>query len=150
LKYHLSKFTTRLREQARENNGVVDFTTWIDCLTVDIIGDMAFSENLGSLDAGELQPSLQSMFRTIKAFTFMKEVLRVPSIFIRIVTNFIPTRTREAGEKVSAFGNTMRDRRLASTEGKIDFMSYMTNNRAVGEGKGWETISKTWSAFLTI
>jgi hypothetical protein len=107
----------------------------INCLTVDIIGEMAFSENLGSLDAGELQPSLQSMFKTIKVFTFMKEILRLPSILVRTVTSFIPSRTREAGKAVSAFGDTMRDRRLASTEGKADFMSYMIKNGAV-EGKG--------------
>ena len=96
---------------------------------------MAFSENLGSLDAGELQPSLQSMFQTIKVFTFMKEILRLPSVLVRAMTSFIPSRTREACKNVSAFGNTMRDRRLASTEDKADFMSYMLKNGAV-EGKG--------------
>jgi hypothetical protein len=96
---------------------------------------MAFGENLGSLDAGELQPSLQSMFKTIKVFTFMKEILRLPSILVRTVTSFIPSRTREAGKAVSAFGDTMRDRRLASNEGKTDFMSYMIKHGAV-EGKG--------------
>jgi hypothetical protein len=113
----------------------VDFTRWIDCLTVDIIGDMAFSENLGSLDAGELQPSLQSIFRTIKVFAFMKEVLRLPSILVRILISSIPSCAREAGENVSAFGDTMRDRRLASNEVKPDFMSYMTKHGEV-EGKG--------------
>jgi len=96
---------------------------------------MAFSEDLGSLDAGELQPALQSMFRTIKVFAFMKEILRLPSLLVRVLTSFIPRRTREAGENVSAFGNTMRDRRLASTEVKPDFMSYMTKHGGV-EGKG--------------
>jgi len=99
------------------------------------MGDMAFSEDLGSLDAGELPPSLQSMFRTIKAFTFMKEILRLPSIFVRAATGLIPSRTREAGKSVTVFGNTMRDRRLASTEGKADLMSYLTKNSAV-DGKG--------------
>jgi len=96
---------------------------------------MAFSENLGSLDAGELQPSLQSMFRTIKIFACMKEILRLPSILVRILTSLIPSRTRKAGENVSAFGNTMRDRRLAWNEAKPDFMSYMTKHEEV-EGKG--------------
>jgi hypothetical protein len=109
--------------------------TWINCLTVDIIGDMAFSEDLGSLDAGELQPSLHSMFKTIKIFAFMKEILRLPSILVRIMTSFIPSSTQEAGKSVTAFGDTMRDRRLASTEGKTDFMSYLTKNGAA-EGKG--------------
>jgi hypothetical protein len=133
--YTTSKLTTRLREQAEKNNGFVDFVTWINCLTVDIIGDMAFSEDLGSLDAGELQPSLHSMFKTIKIFAFMKEILRLPSILVRILTSFIPSSTQEAGKSVTAFGDTMRDRRLASTEGKTDFMSYLTKNGAA-EGKG--------------
>jgi hypothetical protein len=96
---------------------------------------MAFSENLGSLDAGELHPALQTIFSTIKVFAFMKEILRLPSILVRIMTSCIPSRTQEAGKSVTAFGNTMRDRRLASTEGKTDFMSYLTKDGTVG-GKG--------------
>lgn len=97
---------------------------------------MAFGENLGSLDAGELQPSLQPMFKTIKVFAFMKEILRLPSVVVRILTSCIPNSTREAGKNVSAFGDTMRDRRLASTEGKADFMSYMTKHGGVDGNKG--------------
>lgn len=116
---------------------MVEFTEWINYLTVDIIGDMAFSENLGSLDAGKLQPSLQAMFRVIKVFAFMKEILRLPSIIVRIATALFPRHTKEAGKVVTDFGNAMRDRRLAasSTEGRSDFMSYMLRDAAV-EGKG--------------
>lgn len=135
MEHHTSKFIDRLGGQALKKNGFVDFTAWINCLTVDIIGDMAFSEDLGSLDAGELQPALQTMFETIKAFTYMKEILRLPSILVRVLTRLIPTRTREAGKVVSSFGNLMRDRRLASIEGKQDFTSYMMKNGAA-EGKG--------------
>jgi len=108
---------------------------------VDIIGDMAFSESLGSLDTGELQPSLQAMFRTIKAFTFMKEILRSPKVVVQTVTSFFPSSTREAGKKVINFGNAMRDRRLESIESKADFMSYILKNRAE-EGKGWVYFSR--------
>ena len=134
--HYIEKFTTRLHEQAQKKSGVVEFTKWINYLTVDIIGDMAFSENLGSLDAGELQPSLQAMFRVIKVFAFMKEILRLPSIFVQIATSLFPRRTLHAGKVVDEFGNSMRDRRLASsTEGRADFMSYMLRDGAV-EGKG--------------
>jgi len=135
MQQHINKFTGRLLEQTQKNGGFVDFTAWVNYLTVDIIGDMAFSQNLGSLDAGELHPPLQAMIGMLKTFTFMKEILRLPSIFVRAATSLLPSRAQEAGKNVSAFGNTMRDRRLASAEGKADFMSYMLKDAAV-EGKG--------------
>jgi hypothetical protein len=135
LQHHTRKFISRLGEHAQKNDGFVDFTAWITYLTVDIIGDVAFSENLGSLDAGELQPSLRAMFGVLKAFTFIKEILRLPSFFVQAAMKLSPSRAQEAGKGVSDFGNIMRDRRLASTEGKTDFMTYMLNDSAV-EGKG--------------
>jgi hypothetical protein len=75
------------------------------------------------------------MFGVLKAFTYIKEILRLPSFFVQAATKFSPSRAQEAGKGVSDFGNIMRDRRLASTEAKTDFMSYMLNDSAV-EGKG--------------
>lgn len=135
LQQHTQKFITRIREQAFKNEGVVDFTTWLTCLTTDIIGDLAFSANFGGLDQGQLQPGLQTIFSSLKMFTFVKELLRLPRSLAKAVKMLLSVFVLERSGKVSDFGvDVAAERRVENVE-RSDFTSYMSSQDDVG-GKG--------------
>jgi hypothetical protein len=116
----------RLQEQACDHGGVVDMTTWTNCLTMDLIGDLAFSENFGSLDAGELRPQLQTLFVSIKQFTFLREFLRLPWLLAKIVIAGLSAVMTWCGVAVGDIGaDVLAKRRTRSKQARPDFISYM-------------------------
>jgi hypothetical protein len=123
---HTRKFIMRLQEQAHDHGGVVDMTTWINCLTIDMIGDLAFSEDFGSLDAGELRPQLRTLFVSIKQFTFLKEFLRLPWLLAKIVTAGLSAVMMWRGVAVDDIGaDVLSRRRTRSEQAGPDITSYM-------------------------
>jgi hypothetical protein len=117
----------RLQEQARDHGGIVDMTTWTSCLTIDLISDLAFSEDFGRLDAGALRPRLQTLFASIKQFTFLKEVLRLPWLLAKIVTAGLSA--------VMMWCGVTAKRRTGSEQAGPDFVSYMLR-RVDAKGTG--------------
>jgi cytochrome P450 len=133
---HTQKFIMRLQEQARDHGGIVDMTTWTSCLTIDLISDLAFSEDFGRLDAGALRPRLQTLFASIKQFTFLKEVLRLPWLLAKIVTAGLSAVMMWRGVTVDEVGaNVLAKRRTGSEQAGPDFVSYMLR-RVDAKGTG--------------
>jgi hypothetical protein len=123
---HTRKFIMRLQEQAHDHGGVVDMITWINCLTIDMIGDLAFSEDFGSLDAGQLRPQLRTLFASIKQFTFLKEFLRLPWLLAKIVVASLSAVMILRGVAVDDLGADVLAKRLTRSEqAGPDFTSYM-------------------------
>lgn len=121
---------TRLREQAHEHDGIVDMVTWLNCATIDMIGELAFSEDFGSLDAGELRPELQKLFTPIKHFTFFKELFRLPAAVSRIFTAALGAFVFGGGVNVVDVGAEVSAKRKGREEvNRPDFMSYMLRER---------------------
>lgn len=101
-------------------------TDLFDCLTIDIIGDLAFGEDFGSLDAGSLQPRLQKLFTALKHFTFVKEILRLPSFLAMTITTVLSAAMRRRGTPVNGVGaDVMMKRRAKSEVERPDMASYM-------------------------
>ena len=135
LERHVAKFNTRLRDTAYSNQGIVDMTAWFNCLTIDIIGDLAFGEDFGSLDAGCLQPRLQELFTAIKTFTFVKEILRLPSLLAKMITTIFSAFMMRRGTAVKDVGADMMMRRRAKFEvERPDMVSYLLRQGAAKDG----------------
>jgi hypothetical protein len=116
----------RVQEQARDHGGNVDMTRWINCLTVDLIGDLAFSEDFGSLDAGDLRPQLQTLSVSIKQFTFLKEFLRLPWLIAKMMTAGLSAVMMWHSVAVNDIGaDVLAKRRTRSEQAGPDFTSYM-------------------------
>lgn len=135
LEQYVSKFNACLRKTADFNHGVVDMTTLFNCLTMDIIGDLAFSEDFGSLDAGDLQPRLQTLFTTMKQFTFVKEILRLPSLLRMTITTVLSVVMKRRGPAINDLGAAvMVKRRTRSEIGRPDMVSYMLEQAGGKDG----------------
>jgi cytochrome P450 len=136
LEGYAKKFNACLRKAANDNEGIVDMTTWLNCLTIDIIGDLSFGEDFGSLDAGDLQPRLQMLFKAIKQFTFVKEFLRLPSLLAMTFLGVMSAAVTPRGIAIKDVGaDAMAKRRTRPDVERPDMVSYMlAHARTKGAG----------------
>jgi len=102
---------------------------------MDIIGDLAFGEDFGSLDAGDLQPRLQTLFTAIKQFTFVKEILRLPSLLRVIITTILSVVMMSRGPAVKDIGTEVMEKRRTKREvDRPDMASYMLKQAGGKDG----------------
>ncbi|KAF4811986.1 Cytochrome P450 monooxygenase aclL [Colletotrichum tropicale] len=125
-------FISRLHETASQPGGnVISITRWLNLLTTDIIGELTFAESFEGLAKHRLHPWLESVFLTLKAFTFIRELTRLPPLFLRLATACIPTKMLEHQRSAVAFGAKAARRRMGLGTERPDFMSYIL--RQTGE-----------------
>ncbi|KAI3325720.1 isotrichodermin C-15 hydroxylase [Xylariaceae sp. AK1471] len=148
LKY-TKQFVTRLRDEASRNNGVVDIMQWVNFLTTDVIGDLSFGISFGGLDTGKLHPWLETLFTTIKTFTFIREILRLPAPIIKATMACIPKSMIEHYKGSIVFGAQAAQRRMSQTTDRPDFMSYMLKHNE-DEGKGMSKAELEMAASIFI
>ncbi|KAJ8124646.1 hypothetical protein O1611_g8994 [Lasiodiplodia mahajangana] len=132
LQDHTRKFINRLRDEASRKNGIIDLAKWVNFLTTDVIGDLSFGESFGGLDTGKLHPWLDTLFTTLKTFTFIREILRLPPPIIKASLACIPRAMREHQQGAVAFGAEAARRRMAQKTDRPDFMSYMMRHNDDG------------------
>ena len=134
LQQYSDQFVSCLGAEANRSNGTVDIKKWLEFLTTDLIGDLSFGETFGGLATGKVHPWLENIFMTLKAFTFMREVLRLPSFLVKAAMACIPREMLEHRGQASKFGAEAAKRRIARGSDKPDFMSYILNHEG-DEGK---------------
>ncbi|KAI0975219.1 isotrichodermin C-15 hydroxylase [Xylaria arbuscula] len=132
LQRYTKLFVKRLRDTSSRNGGIVDIAKWVNFLTTDVIGDLSFGESFGGLDAGKLHPWLDTLFTTLKTFTFIREILRLPSPIIKAALACIPQKMMDHQKAAVAFGAEAVRRRLAQDTDRPDFMSYMVKHNSDG------------------
>ncbi|KAH8202933.1 hypothetical protein TruAng_002879 [Truncatella angustata] len=135
LQKYTEQFISCLEVQANNHDGVVDLVKWLNFLTTDLIGDLSFGETFGGLDTGKVHPWLETLFTTLKTFTFMREILRLPPFIIKAAMACIPKEMMEHRQGALAFGAEAVHRRLARQTDRPDFMSYILKHNGE-EGKG--------------
>ena len=135
LQRHITKFHTCLRDTAYFNHGMVEMTNLFNSLTIDLIGDLAFSEDFGSLDAGTMQPQLQMLFSRIKQFTFVKEILRLPSLLAKATLTVLSAVMKGRSPAVQDVGAEVMMKRHAKSEvAGPDMVSYLLRKGGLKDG----------------
>lgn len=135
LQQYTQKFVRCVEDEVKAHNGVVDIMKWVNFLTTDLIGDLSFGENFGGLDNGNLHPWLQNIFTTLKTFTFMREIIRLPPFIVNAAMACIPKSMVEHRKKALSFGAEAAARRMALETDRPDFMSYILMHK-LDEAKG--------------
>ncbi|KAI0424468.1 isotrichodermin C-15 hydroxylase [Xylaria sp. FL1042] len=133
---YLQQYTEQLmkclRDQSSQNNGAVDLAKWVNFLTTDVIGDLSFGKSFRGLDTGKLHPWLDALFTTLKTFTFIREILRLPSPIINAALACIPQKMMDHQKEAVSFGAEAVRRRIAQETDRPDFMSYMIKHNNDG------------------
>lgn len=132
-------FISRLHQSISQPGGdVINITRWLNLLTTDIIGELTFAESFEGLSKSRLHPWLETVFLTLKAFTFIRELTRLPPIFMRITMACIPAKMLKHQRAAVAFGAKAAKRRIELGTERPDFMSYIL--RQTGEQRYFATM----------
>ncbi|KAI1487795.1 isotrichodermin C-15 hydroxylase [Biscogniauxia mediterranea] len=137
LQQYTSAFVARLRALSSLSSSsspphVVDVVHWLNLLTTDIIGELAFGENFGGLQNGAVHPWLRSVFASIKTITLVAELRRAfPWVAQLLLGPALRWRVRGAREQLVGFADEAVRRRLAmgADTQRPDLMSYMLPHR---------------------
>jgi aspirochlorine biosynthesis cytochrome P450 monooxygenase len=136
VKRYAKQFVRCLEKEAHEHSGAVDFLRWVNYLTADIIGDLSFGKSFGGLDVGQLHPWLETVFTTLKTFTLMKEVIRLPSILVQVAMSCIPKEMLKHRKDSVASGAEAAKRRMMKETDRPDCMSYILRHNG-DDGTGY-------------
>ena len=108
------------------DHGVVDVTAWYNFTTFDIIGDLAFGEPFGALEAGSYHVWIKNVFGGIKFGRFLLLGYRYWffGIFLKTIFNLVPAFGR-AQKFMLDFELNKTTKRLDTQTDRKDFMTYV-------------------------
>ncbi|KAB2573625.1 Cytochrome P450 monooxygenase rdc4 [Lasiodiplodia theobromae] len=125
LKQYIDKFIDIIRHSAVEKPGTpIDTVKLLNCLTFDVIGDLAFGESLGLLETAEYNEWLSTIFGGIKNLAATTFLLEYP-LLGAVASLFVPKSLKESQKFVFDYCATRVEKRMAKgavTE-KPDFWS---------------------------
>ncbi|KAL1625079.1 hypothetical protein SLS56_007506 [Neofusicoccum ribis] len=109
---HVDKFINIIRRNATEKPGSpIDTVKLLNCLTFDVIGDLAFGESLGLLETAEYNDWLRTVFGSIRTLATTTFLFEYP-IFGAIASLFVPKSIKEAQKMVFEFASTRVEKRM--------------------------------------
>jgi hypothetical protein len=120
---YIDLFITKLRGYANRKEKA-NLEEWMNFLTFDIVGDLAFGEPFGCLNSSEYHPWVATIFHSIKTGAFLRALSVYPFLAAQ-VRKVLPNRLiqkRVAHYKMSKDKVTQR---LATETSRPDFMSYI-------------------------
>ncbi|KAL8766901.1 MAG: hypothetical protein Q9209_006449 [Squamulea sp. 1 TL-2023] len=143
LQRHTTLFISRLREESSCQDKV-DFDYWVNALTTDIIGELAFGQSFGGLEIGKSHPWLHAVFGGIKIGFLIGEV---PTWVLRLATWCLPHMIRKQYDKVRMYGSELVQQRTSMGTDRPDLFSSLLINRERGKISDSE-ILETAVAFI--
>lgn len=76
---HLDEFIAQLHHRASSSKGAVDLVQWLNFLTFDTIGDLAFGSPVGCLREGKRSRYIDVIFSLVKISNYFRAARRFPS-----------------------------------------------------------------------
>ncbi|KJK60354.1 Cytochrome P450 [Aspergillus parasiticus SU-1] len=143
---YIDLFIQRLQEQARGGAESVNMEEWLNFLTFDIIGDLAFGEPFGCLQNSEYHPWVATIFKSIKTGAILR-ALNIYPILLGLIRRFLP---KSLVQKRIAHYQMSKDRvtrRLRTETSRPDFISYILK---YNDDRGMSTSEIEMNAALII
>lgn len=129
LQRNTTLFISRLSEES-SREGKVDFVYWINALTTDIVGELAFGQSFGGLESGEIHPWLHAVFGGIKIGFLLGEL---PSWVLKLAMLCLPHTIRKHYDKVRRYGTDAVQRRTSMGTDRPDLFSSLLKGRDQGK-----------------
>ncbi|KAF4974623.1 hypothetical protein F66182_17629 [Fusarium sp. NRRL 66182] len=136
IKTHLDTFIEQMKKQAlpagedevkESGDGVLDIVQWLNFLTFDTIGDLAFGSPFGCLlDPVNNTRYVQVIFSMIKVGNYFRAARRFPSPLKQLLMlAFVPRQLEEDRKYQIQVSKDKIDERMKSETDRADFMSYI-------------------------
>lgn len=130
----ISKISERCQQnQDGPDSTTINMTNWMNFITFDLIGDLAFGEPFDCLANSTLHPWIRILVSGQKAVTFI-QVTRYFPLFTRLLRQFVPKSI--IAERVEHFrlSKEKMDRRIASKEiRESDFLTKAIQSFETGD-----------------
>ena len=120
---HIDLFIKQLRKR-----DVADIMTWLNFLTFDIIGDLAFGESFHALETGEEHEFVRSIFQGVKFTRFVRAARYYPLLkrLLSALPAILPYVGRSRQRVMDFAAEKVRTRLRQDVERK-DFTTYVSN-----------------------
>lgn len=120
---YIDTFIIRLQEFADREESV-NLEEWLNFLTFDIIGDLAFGEPFGCLEGSGYHPWVAAIFQSIKTGAFLRALSVYPSLAAQI-RKLLPKRLTQKRVEHYRMSKERVTKRIASEVARPDFMSHI-------------------------
>ncbi|KAJ5369456.1 hypothetical protein N7509_014068 [Penicillium cosmopolitanum] len=120
---HVNTFIQKLKDKAREGE-VIDMTDWLNFLTFDIVGDLAFGEPFGCLKDSAYHPWVGTIFNSIKTGAILRAFAVYPHL-ANSMRHLMPKRLTEKRRAHYQMSKEKMLRRLSIQTQRPDFVSYI-------------------------
>ena len=135
---------------APENSGIgalVNVTDWLNFFTMDVIGDLAFGEPFGCLEAGEYHHWVRTLFSYLKSMSLAAAPRYYPSTEF-LFQKLIPRSVLEGQRRHTQYANERINRRLDLKADRPDFMTPFMKNNVNFENMSREEILSTFNFII--
>lgn len=122
LQMYVSKFIARLREV--EASGALDIVQWLNFLTFDLTGDLAFGESFGCLEGRTLHPWISMIFAHFKSATLLASIRFYPSLYRVLIWSLPASVLRKQRDHFRMASEKVQHRLDLETE-RTDFLQHV-------------------------
>lgn len=123
-------------DELQAEKATFNITEWLNYMTFDLIGELAFSKSFGSLESRRYHPWVLSIFQGIRGGAFRRFIKNYP-FFAFICERFGLNRDVKVADRNRTAARRRADQRMQLGEtiegGKMDFMTYMMRNTRNGD-----------------
>lgn len=120
---YVDLFIQRLRGYANRKEEA-NLEEWLNFLTFDIVGDLAFGSPFGCLEGSEYHPWVATIFHSIKTGAFLRALSVYPFLAAQ-VRKVMPQRLIQKRLAHYQLSKDKVTQRLATTTARPDFISYI-------------------------
>lgn len=145
---YIDTFISRLGDfvNATEHDEPFDMLRWLNFMTFDIIGDLAFGEAFGCLQNSGYHPWVETMFQSIKTGAFLR-AFRIYPLLEMLIRKAMPKRLIRKRLEHYQLSKDLVDKRLANRSSRPDFLHYIMR---YNDERGMETSEIHTNAALLI
>jgi averantin hydroxylase len=129
LQYHVNELISGLRQDSKA--GPQDFTEWLQWVTFDIMGDLAFGESFDSLPQRTTHPWQKFILDNIAALVFMGIAERMG--LGRLIKLLTPASLLKAVAGFYQSTSDQMDRRLAHGKDRGDFLDHILKHGLIND-----------------
>lgn len=124
IKSYVDSFIRVLHEECADGKEPLNVEQWLNFLTFDIVGDLAFGESFGCLAEKKYNPWVRHIFKGIKDIAYMTNFGRIPWL-AKILKLFTPKSVSNKWAEHKEISSEKVRKRLAMEYERPDFVDSM-------------------------